>query len=71
MVFEPEQTTTHAMIKLPRTDQTDALLSNSDLDFSYDLARGRYRLRLGKEDIERSASLLTELMKKAQGVGAD
>lgn len=71
VVFEPEQTTTHAMIKLPRTDQTDALLSNSDLDFSYDLARGRYRLRLGKEDIERSASLLTELMKKAQGVGAD
>src|SRR5450759_1954070 len=25
VVFEPQETTTHALIKLPRTDQTDAL----------------------------------------------
>jgi len=71
VIFEPEQTTTHVLIKLPRTDPTDALLSNNDLDFSYDWVRGRYRLRLGKEDIERSSSLLTDLMKMAQGVGAE
>jgi nitroimidazol reductase NimA-like FMN-containing flavoprotein (pyridoxamine 5'-phosphate oxidase superfamily) len=70
VIFEPEQTTTHALIKLPRTDETDALLSNSNLDFSYDRLRGRYRLRLGKDDIQRSSSLLSDLMKKAQGVGA-
>ena len=28
-------------------------------------------LRLGKDDIERSSSLLSDLMKKAQGVGAE
>jgi nitroimidazol reductase NimA-like FMN-containing flavoprotein (pyridoxamine 5'-phosphate oxidase superfamily) len=71
VIFEPQQTTTHALIKLPRTDQTDALLSNNDLDFSYDRLRGRYRLRMGKDDIERSASLLSDLMKKAQGVGGE
>ena len=71
VIFEPEQRMTHALIKLPRTDQTDALLSDSNLDFSYDRLRGRYRLRLGKDDIERSSRLLSDLMKKAQGVGAE
>ena len=71
VIFEPQQATTHALIKLPRTDQTDALLSNSGLDFSYDRLRGRYRLRLGKDDLERSSSLLSDLMKKAQCAGAE
>ena len=71
VVFEPQQTMTEALIKLPRTDQTDAELRNSGLEFSYDLVRGRYRLRLGKDDIERSSNLLTELMKKAQRAGAE
>ena len=70
VIFEPQQATTEALIKLPQTDQTDALLRNSGLDFSYDRLRGRYRLRLGKDDIERSSNLLTELMKKAQRAGA-
>jgi len=43
---------------------------NSRLDFSYDRRRGRYRLRLGKDDLEISSHLLTELMKKAQRAGA-
>ena len=71
VIFEPQQSTTEALIKLPQTAQTDALLSNSGLDFSYDRLRGRYRLRLGKDDIERSSNLLTVLMKKAQGAGAE
>jgi len=71
VIFEPQQTTTEALIKLPQTDQTDALLRNSGLDFSYDRLQGRYRLRLGKDDIERSSDLLTELMKQAQRAGAE
>ncbi len=71
VIFEPQQAETHALIKLPRTDQTDALLRNRHLDFSYDRLRGRYRLRLGKGDIERSSNLLSELMKKAQSAGAE
>jgi hypothetical protein len=71
VIFEPQQTTTEALIKLPQTDQTDALLRNSGLDFSYDRLRGRYRLRLGKDDIERSSNLLTVLMKKAQRAEAE
>ena len=71
VIFEPQQTTTEALIKLLQTDQTDALLRNSGLDFRYDRRRGRYRLRLGKDDIERSSNLLTELMKKAQHAAAE
>ncbi len=70
VIFEPQQTTTEALIKLPQTAQTEALLRDSGLDFSYDRLRGRYRLRLGKDDLERSSNLLTELMKKAQQAGA-
>ena len=71
VIFEPQQTTTEALIKLPHTDHTDALLRNSGLDFSYDRLRGRYRLRLGQDDLERSSNLLTELMKQAQRTGAE
>lgn len=69
VIFESQQATTEALIKLPQTNQTDAVLRESGLDFTYDRPRGRYRLRLGTEDIERSANLLTELMKKAQRAG--
>ncbi len=71
VIFEPQQLTTEALIKLPQTDQMDALLRNSGLDFSYDRLRGRYRLLLGRNDIERSSNLLTEIMKTAQRAGAE
>jgi hypothetical protein len=65
-ILEPRQTMTDVLVKLPQTHQTDTLLRNSGLDFSYNRPRGRYRLRLSKDDLERSSNLLTELMKKAQ-----
>jgi hypothetical protein len=71
VVLEPRPTTTNALIKLPRTDATDALLSGHGLDFSYDRLRGRYRLRLGKGDVAICARLLTDLMKRAQRVAAE
>jgi hypothetical protein len=70
VIFEPQDTTTEALIKLPQTDHTDGLLRSSGLDFSYDRLRDRYRLRLGEDDLERSSNLLTELMKQAQRAGA-
>jgi len=66
VIFEPHRATTEALIKLPKTDQTDALLHSGGLDFGYDRLRGRYRLRLDKDNIERFSDLLTELMKRAQ-----
>jgi uncharacterized protein len=71
VIVEPQETATYALIKLPQTDQTDALLSNGGLDFSYDRLRGRYSLRLGKDDIERFSNLLSDLMKQAQRAGAE
>jgi hypothetical protein len=71
VIFEPQQATMEALIKLPQTVQTDALLRDSGLDFSYDRLGGRYRLRLGKNDLGKSSNLLTELMTKAQRAGAE
>jgi uncharacterized protein len=71
VILEPQPTTTDALIKLPHTDDTDALLSGHGLDFSYDRLRGRYHLRLGKDNVEIYARLLTDLMKKAQRAGAE
>jgi hypothetical protein len=65
VIFEPQQTPREALIKLPQTEQTAPLLRTSGLDSSYDRLRGRYRLRLGKDAIESSSNLLTELKKKA------
>jgi len=70
IIFEPHQTETYALVKLPRTDQTDALLRGGDLHFSYDRLHGRYRLRLGEDDLDRSSHLLSALMKQAQHPGA-
>jgi len=71
VVLEPQPTATNALIKLPRTDDTDALLSGHGLDFSYDRLGGRYRLRLGKDDVAIYARLLTDLMKRAQRAAAE
>ena len=71
VVLEPQPTATNALIKLPRTDDTDALLSGHGLDFGYDRFRGRYRLRLGKGDVAIYARLLIDLMKRAQRVAAE
>ena len=71
VIFDPDRTTTEALIRLPQTDQTDALLRNAGLEFGYEPLRGRYRLRLGKDDIERFSTLLTELMKKTQRAAAE
>jgi len=69
VLFESRQTETHALIKLPRTEQTDALLRHGGVAFSYERMRGRYHVRLGKGDIEKASHLLSHLMQQAQRAG--
>lgn len=69
--FVPQKAAIRIEIKLPRTDETDALLTTSGLDFGYDRQWRQYRLRLGKDDVGKYAALLTDLMKKARKKGVE
>lgn len=70
--FVPQKAAIRVEIKLPRTDETDALLTTSGLDFlGYDRQWRQYRLRLGKDDVDKYTSLLTDLMKKARKKGVE
>lgn len=69
VLFEPQETETHALIKLPHTEQTDALLRHGGVAFSYERLRGRYHVRLRRDDVEKASHLLSHLMQKAQRAG--
>lgn len=70
--FVPQKAAIRVEIKLPRTDETDTLLTSSGLDFlGYDRQRRQYRLRLAKDDVDKYACLLTDLMKKARKKGVE
>ena len=70
--FVPQKAAIRVSIKVPRTDETDALLKDSGLDFlGYDRRWREYNLRLGKDDMNKYAVLLTDLMKKARKGGVE
>jgi predicted transport protein len=70
--FVPQKVVIQVRIKLRRTNETDALLTNSGLDsLGYVRQWGQYRLRLTKNDIDKYGSLLTDLMKKARKKGVE
>jgi hypothetical protein len=58
-----------AEFRLPRTEETTALLEDSDLDvLPYDTRWGRYRARLSAADISRQRDLLLDLIRRSAGI---
>jgi len=58
-----------AEFRLPRNEETTALLEDSDLDvLPYDTRWGRYRARLSAADISRQRDLLLELIRRSAGI---
>lgn len=57
-----------AEFKLPRTDETTALLDESGIDrMEYNKRWGRYRVRLSKADLVQHRDLLVDLLIRASG----
>lgn len=64
--FRPKKKAVNLHIKLPRSDDIDQDLENSDLDvMKYDRQFGHYRLRLTSADVDQFDDLLQGLVKDA------
>ena len=72
VVFVPRKSSIQVHVKLPRTDETDSLLTDSGLDLmAYDRQFGYYRARITAADVDKQKTLLTELMKRAKAKGLE
>ena len=66
VIFRPKKDWLRLEVRLPRSDETQSLLDNAGLDLmDYDTRWGRYRIRLGKGDIQKHRTFLTDLLKRA------
>jgi predicted transport protein len=63
----PQKASIQLHVKLPRTDEVDALLAESGLDLMvYDRQWGNYRARLSAEDLDKQKPLLADLVRRAR-----
>lgn len=68
VIFRPKKDWVRFEVRLDRSDEIQARLDEAGIDeMEYDNRRGRYRIRLGKGDVEKYESLLRDLMKEAYG----
>lgn len=66
VLFRPRRNTVTMELKLPRSDETDALIEKSGFDtLPYTARWGRYRLQLQKEDLASKREALAALIKAA------
>ena len=66
VVFRPKKKGINAGIKLPRTDETDAIIDDAGLDtLEYNHRGGRYRISLSKGDIATKSKALSQLFRLA------
>jgi hypothetical protein len=65
-VFRPRKNTTNVGIQLSISDDIDKKLADAGLDIlEFDARNSRYRISLGKTDINKNAALLTNLFRAA------
>src|SRR5262245_46803155 len=66
VVLRPKKDWLRLEPRLERSEEIQTRLGEAGLDLmEYDAKRGRYRIRLAKEDLKRHEVLLTELLRKA------
>jgi predicted transport protein len=64
--FRPQKSGLRLEIRLPRSEDIEQKLESAGLDLmEYSARWGRYRIRLTKEDIQKHADLLAELLRSA------
>jgi predicted transport protein len=65
-ICRPQKNALRLEITLPQTEETDELITNSELDFlDYDKRWGNYRLKLTEKDISGKEDILGSLLKQA------
>lgn len=69
--FIPQKAAIRLELKMPRSDEIDQLIKESGIDtLGYERNWGTYRLRLIPSDLEKHATLLADLMKRARYKGS-
>jgi predicted transport protein len=63
--FRPQKVGIKVTLKMPRTDEIDKQLDESGLELLEYAKWGAYRIKVGKEDIQKHGSLLGALLKQA------
>ncbi len=65
-VCRPQKGALRLEISLPKTDGTEEVIINSELDFlDYDNRRGSYKLKLTEQDISQKEEIISQLLKQA------
>jgi len=65
-ICRPQKHALRLEIRLPRTDENDALIENSELDYlDYDKRWGSYSIKLSEKDISSNAEIIRSLLKMA------
>jgi len=65
-VCRPQKGALRLEISLPKTDETEEIIINSELDFlDYDSRRGSYKLKLTEQDISEKEEIISQLLKQA------
>lgn len=65
-VCRPQKGALRLEISLPKTDDTEEVIINSELDFlDYDSRRGSYKLKLTEQDISEKEEIISQLLKQA------
>jgi len=68
VIFRPKKDWVRFEPRLERSDEIQSRLETAGIDvMEYDTRWGRYRIRLGKDDIKKHESLLRDLLKEAYG----
>lgn len=71
VAFRPRKDYVIAELRIPRSDDTTALIEDSGLDaLDYSVRWGRYRVRVGAAELNAQRAVLTELIRRAGGVPA-
>jgi len=66
-IFRPKKNFLGLEMKLPKSEETDQLIEQHELDdMGYDARYGNYRLRLNKGEISKKESTLLTLLQKAE-----
>lgn len=65
-VCRPQKGALRLEISLPKTDETEEVIINSELDFlDYNSRRGSYKLKLTEQDISQKKEIISQLLKQA------
>ncbi|MCI0559022.1 MAG: DUF5655 domain-containing protein [Nitrososphaera sp.] len=66
VAFRPQKNALRLEVRLPRSDETDQKMEQDGLEvLDYNSRRGKYYIRLSKEDLKRHKELLSDLLRQA------